>query len=607
MSRFRSILLFSIMAVALAVPSFAKNVFVAVLETVTFGTSISKAESVFLTDKLRSQAVQVLPDYKNFVIMTSENIRAMLPPDRSLEECEGGCLVETGKNIFADYVAQARVGQFGSDLTLTVELYETASGKMLASYTSKNSSVEELLTEIEGRSAMLFGTIPGAVTANAGDGGEGGISDLSGGRQWSSSKVKKQLVEIESQPSGALLNVDGRPQSNCRSTPCTVELTEGNHKFTFVLDKYFDLDTIVMVKGYMDKLKAKMQPNFGELVIDPEFPDKIGNRNGLAVYIDGEAANWKSQLAPGKYTVVLQHNCYEDVRFAATIVRGKTLRYTKEMIPRNGHVSISARQDDTPKRVPVYVNDQKAGMTPFDEDVSVCAVITVGEEQASFPEAIRAHQETEWVYEVPEEEKNSSGKIDSGIDTENESKGSVRFFVQGLLGIATEGLSEERVEDEDVLWYFDNMGEYDYWATRDGTASAYTDTASIMLNYLYGDILFGIEISQFFTIGAGAGIGMTFLASDDETLDKDLPGFSLAPNISLEASIGTEYVGGVRYRYIFDSRWPSLRISGFFEWLNTFGLELGSATTSGLGQNFFLSLYGRFPTRGIKELTKKLK
>lgn len=65
---------------------------------------------MFLTDKLRDRAKAVLPAYMGYVIMTRENINAMLPPGKSIEECEGSCLVETGKNIAADYVAQARVG-----------------------------------------------------------------------------------------------------------------------------------------------------------------------------------------------------------------------------------------------------------------------------------------------------------------------------------------------------------------------------------------------------------------------------------------------------------------------------------------------------------------
>ena len=565
------------MVAVLSVPSLARNVFVAVLETVTLGTSISKAERAFLTDKLRSKAIEVLPTYNDFVIMTRDNILAMLPPGRSLEECEGECMVETGKNISADYVAQARVGQFGSDLTLTVELYETAGGKMLANYTSKNSSVDELLSEIEGRSAMLFGVIPGAVTSNAGfDDGRGGISDLSTGRQWSSSKVKKHLVEISTEPSGALLNVDGRPQSNCRSTPCTVELSEGNHKFTFVLDRYFDVDTVVMVNGGTDKLKAKMTPNFGELVIDPEFPDKIGDRKGLAVYIDGEAANWKSQLAPGKYVVVLQHNCYEDVRFAATIVRGKTLRYTKEMIPRNGHVSISARQDDTPKRVPVYVNGQKAGMTPFDEDVSVCAVITVGEEQASFPEEIRAHQETEWVYEVPEEEEEENNSSYNSSHEEYKPKDH-RFFLQGLGFIGAQ--QPENYEDD-------------------------PDTGEGLAYYAVDAVLSYAKFGSF-SLGVGLGLGFYLVSIEDEKSgsyyydEKVSTESPFAPNVMLEAMLDRGYLIGLRYMFIWDvsSRYSSNRLSVFGELpsLAGMGMELGAAMTQTFGNSFFFSFTMRLP------------
>ena len=565
------------MVAVLSVPSLARNVFVAVLETVTLGTSISKAERAFLTDKLRSKAIEVLPTYNDFVIMTRDNILAMLPPGRSLEECEGECMVETGKNISADYVAQARVGQFGSDLTLTVELYETAGGKMLANYTSKNSSVDELLAEIEGRSAMLFGTIPGAVTSNAGfDDGRGGISDLSTGRQWSSSKVKKHLVEISTEPSGALLNVDGRPQSNCRSTPCTVELSEGNHKFTFVLDRYFDVDTVVMVNGGTDKLKAKMTPNFGRLVIEPEFPDNLGEPGGLTVQVDGETVPRKTELPPGRYSVVIEHACYEDVQFTATIVRGKTLSYTKELIPKNGHVSISARQDDTPQKVPVYVNGSWAGTTPFDEDVSVCAKIAVGDDKVEFPNEILAHEEIEWVYEVPEDQEDDSPSTWSEISGFGKS---VFSFLddktdpvfQGEIGVSNEAIDED---------------EY-------GSVSK-----SLVYWYLNGFV--GLEIAQFVTVGFGAGIGGLSYESDDS--DKESLSSEFAYNLMLEATLGTDYVFGLRFRIVSSERWLSVRASFLFEWSARLGIEFGGTSTAseneyGSGEHAFVSFYFRYPYR----------
>lgn len=122
---------------------------VAVLETIAEKDVIGQSEKLFLTDKLRERAKAVLPAHMGFTVMTRENINAMLPPGKSIEECEGSCLVETGKNIAADYVAQARVGKFGDQLTLTLELYETAGNNLVESFTTRKPNAEGLLEEIE--------------------------------------------------------------------------------------------------------------------------------------------------------------------------------------------------------------------------------------------------------------------------------------------------------------------------------------------------------------------------------------------------------------------------------------------------------------------------
>ena len=132
---------------------------VAVLETIGAPNTLDLSERQYLTDKLRQIAVSSLPSNKGYTIMTRENINAMLPPGKSIEECEGNCLVETGKNISADYVAQARVSRFDKMLTITVELYETASGKLMGSYTGESVNAKGLLGEIERKSKGLFSTI----------------------------------------------------------------------------------------------------------------------------------------------------------------------------------------------------------------------------------------------------------------------------------------------------------------------------------------------------------------------------------------------------------------------------------------------------------------
>ena len=75
----------------------ASATYVAVLETISPKDVLSLEEKQYLTDVLRSEAVKALPAEMNFTIMTRDNIQMMLPPGKGIEECEGSCLVETGK------------------------------------------------------------------------------------------------------------------------------------------------------------------------------------------------------------------------------------------------------------------------------------------------------------------------------------------------------------------------------------------------------------------------------------------------------------------------------------------------------------------------------
>lgn len=148
---------FLIVLLLLCANAFATHV--AVLETMADGDtkdSLSLLDRQYLTNVLREQAVKELPAEQNFTIMTRENISAMLPPGKAVEDCEGSCLAETGRNISADYVCQARVGRFGSKLTLSAELYETAGNKLVTSFNGRGADVEELLRLIEEKSPEFF-------------------------------------------------------------------------------------------------------------------------------------------------------------------------------------------------------------------------------------------------------------------------------------------------------------------------------------------------------------------------------------------------------------------------------------------------------------------
>lgn len=149
--------LFFTMLLIVGLPAISMAEFIAVLETVENPKGLlTQSEKLYITNVLRELALQELPAEQNYTIMTRENINAMLPPGKSLEDCEGNCAVETGRNISADFVAQAVVGKFGEELTINVELYETAGNKLVASANGRSENIQGLATVINEKAPALF-------------------------------------------------------------------------------------------------------------------------------------------------------------------------------------------------------------------------------------------------------------------------------------------------------------------------------------------------------------------------------------------------------------------------------------------------------------------
>ena len=146
----------------LACTSGAFAAHVAVLETgvdPALKKKVKLSDRQYLTNVLREEAVKQLPAEDDYTIMTRDNISAMLPPGKALEDCEGSCLAETGRNISADYVCQARVSSFGSKLALSAEIYETAGNKLVASFNGNGKNVEALLKVIKENAPEFFGKV----------------------------------------------------------------------------------------------------------------------------------------------------------------------------------------------------------------------------------------------------------------------------------------------------------------------------------------------------------------------------------------------------------------------------------------------------------------
>ena len=372
--------------------------YVAVLETISEKGVIGRSEKMFLTDKLREHAKAVLPAYMGYVVMTRENINVMLPPGKSIEDCEGSCLVETGKNIAADYVAQARVGKFGKQFTITMELYETTGNNLVGSFTARKPDAEGLLEEIEREANRVFSLImESGAPFIIGDEGISGMK--TGGGGYRASGVKSYIVHVKSSPTGAMFSTDGRVNAYCNKTPCDITLTAGNHRLSFSMDMYLDKDEAVEVKSNGQKVFAELVPNFGELTIAPVFEGGMGELNESEILIDGRKVQGATlRLSVGSHKVQIKHRCYEHMSFDIALKNGSKIRFDQAMQAILGGLEMEALIEDKPKALPVYVNGRKLGETPFLETIPVCAKVQVGNEKTDIPLKLKAGETVKFTY-----------------------------------------------------------------------------------------------------------------------------------------------------------------------------------------------------------------
>jgi hypothetical protein len=115
-----------------------------------------------LTAKFREVASDILPK-ASYGIMTQQSIVDRLgSEEQAAKMCrEATCLADLGRKVSADYIAQARIGRFGGNLTIKVELYEVRSGNLIASFTSDSKDAQGLLAVLEAKAPDLFKKMPG--------------------------------------------------------------------------------------------------------------------------------------------------------------------------------------------------------------------------------------------------------------------------------------------------------------------------------------------------------------------------------------------------------------------------------------------------------------
>ncbi len=134
------------LAFLLLLPSLLCAKSVAVLETQASSDLLSSPELQYLTDVLREEAARTLHANQDWTVMSREH---------------------TTGSYSADFKVQAQISKFGSSLVISSELYEFASNRLVASFTGKGATVEDIERIIKDQSPAFFQKILDQTANNA--------------------------------------------------------------------------------------------------------------------------------------------------------------------------------------------------------------------------------------------------------------------------------------------------------------------------------------------------------------------------------------------------------------------------------------------------------
>lgn len=373
MSRFSLLLL---IALNLCGFSFAKSV--AVLETAADSTVknlVSFNERQYLTNVLREKAIKVFHADRGWIIMTRENINVLLPAGKSIEDCEGSCLAETGRNISADYVAQAKIAKFGSGFSISAELYSTRNSKFVANFTAFSTTVDGLVSEIEEKAPGFFNKVLDESYENA-----SGIGDLRSENDFKAEYNKLFVVRVVTRPAGAKLKLDGYAHPKCKQTPCQIQVEPGNHLFGVARDENDLVEIEERVYTNEQIIVIDLKSNTGKLVVNPRLLKNVGSVDDLDIEIDGHyVRSGEYTLYAGKHNLMISHPCYEKVSYDLNIEKGKVEFYEKELDVQKGKLYLTADNNEGPQSLAVFVDGAFVGNTPFKSVLPICSKVAVGD------------------------------------------------------------------------------------------------------------------------------------------------------------------------------------------------------------------------------------
>jgi len=351
-----------------SMPSAAEDKRLAVLEV---QGSLPGPVLLALSDEVRSGALAALSGQDDYLVMTRESTNALLS-DMGLdpETCTAAasCEVDVGRQIGADLIITGSFFELEGSQNLTLKVFETDRGKLLATHR----------VEAEGQKALLDATRAGGLTLldEAGlaspqprgnpYGDERNISSGNWNFELPASRARS-VVQFKSTPTGAAVVMDG---TFVCETPCSREVEHGPHRFSFQMARYLNDEQRAGIDGDF-VLSATLEPTFGWLAVETSpvaVPIRLNDDPPRPTPIT------RHEVAPGPFTVEVADDCFAGDGRRVVVERGEDERVVLKVhaIEAGLDVSVTDEKENALSGT-LWVDGREVGRVPGMHAVSACA------------------------------------------------------------------------------------------------------------------------------------------------------------------------------------------------------------------------------------------
>ena len=162
-------------------------------------------------------------------------------------------------------------------------------------------------------------------------------------------------VSITSEPTGALILLDGKPTN--QRTPFTLEkIPSGTHTITLSRDMYSDASQRIDVKDEQtSKVFLELMAGYGTIGIVAK-PDASINIDGNSI----SNGSYTGRLAPGIHLVEAKRDKFYSQRKEINVISGEEMKLNFELLPILGSLSVMCEPIETE----IFLNGKSYGYSP---------------------------------------------------------------------------------------------------------------------------------------------------------------------------------------------------------------------------------------------------